>query len=245
MKKHVATSLFKFLNETKLFKGSIKDIKNEIENFYNNDKHDQKMFDAAKQFGKKSIENSVFKDRITMYIYHSFKDMGSNLKKEDIELSFYDKEKVFLGFVPDGTFKQFGKTGRSVSLRKYNIVVFEKGSYNNNEGWISHEIGHVVSWRDYRDNPKIENKFSNELIFNPETCFGCDHYPNVICEYIPFTYQIKDLLINNSPEICIRLMMNDYENSKPGDVLTLKSYEQVFINLLKLIKNVDIKNKYT
>lgn len=228
-------------------------FKNQVELFLSNEREDKQLFADSKQLGKKILEDSTIVLKCKNYIISTFSGMGYNkLTHNNIELKFYEPENIIVGVIPDGVLKSFGKTGQSVSMRKTNIVVFEKSQWQNDiEGWIIHEVGHVISWRDYKDSPKIKNEFvtvnrfdANSNVFNPKDCFDYGDYPNVWFEYIPFTNQIRYLLKSNSPENVIRLIMKDYEVNHNSDDLV--KYEQIFINYLNCVlnKKSEVKNKY-
>jgi len=229
-------------------------FKNQVEILIQNEKEDKQLFIDCKNIGKKILEDDMIVTKCKNYIISAFSMMGyKGLNNSNIILKYYEPENIIIGLVPDGVFVKFGKTGKSVSMRKTNMIVFEKSAWDNDvDGWIPHEIGHVVSWRDYKDIPKIKNQFitadkfgSWDNVFNPKDCFGHNTYPNVWLEYIPFTTQIKYLLKNNKSENVIRLMMKDYEENNHTKE-ELKKYEQIFINFLNVTINKDsgIKNKY-
>lgn len=228
--------------------------KNQVEIFLNNDKEDKQLFIDCKKLGSKILEDASIILKCKNYVILGYKDMGyDKLTNNDVELKYYNSENVIVGIIPDGINKIIGKTGQSVSMRKINMILFEKSQWTNDiENWIIHEVGHVISWRDYKDTPKIKinigsGKFgSNDPVFDAKYCFGSSGYPNVWSEYIPFTNQIKSLLKNNSPDKVIRLIMTDYEKNHKDDLEMLKQDEQIFINYLNIVsKNkVKIKNKY-
>jgi len=224
-------------------------LKNQAEIVVNYDKEDKQLFSDCKTLGKKVLEDNGIVYKCKTYIIA----LNYGLKEQDINLKFYEPENIIVGIIPDGTLKKIGKTGQSVSMRQVNMIVFETSQWQKDiEGWIIHEVGHVISYRDYKDSPKIKNQFitgsnfgKNDNVFNPKDCFNYNQYPNVWYEYIPFTNQIKFLLKSNTPETVIRLMMKDYEatNHTQDDLL---KYEQVFINYLNCVlnKNSNVKNKY-
>ena len=238
-----------FINETMI--GDL--FKNQVELFISNEKVDKQLFTDCQNLGSEILENNGVVIKCKNYVKSCFIGMGyKNLTDENIELNFYEPEKVIVAIIPDGVLKSFGKTGQSVSMRHTNIIVFEKTQWENDiEKWIEHEVGHVVSWRDYKDTPKIKNQFitgtkfgANDNVFDPKNCFGHNMYPNVWFEYIPFTRQIKYLLKSNTSENLIRLMMKDYELGHTSEDLV--KYEQIFINYLNVVlnKNSGVKNKY-
>jgi hypothetical protein len=238
---------YQFINEATI--GDF--FKNQAEIFVDNQKEDKQLFFDCKTLGKKILDDSAIVLKCKNYII----SLNYGVKEQDIELNFYEPENIIVGIIPDGTLKKIGKTGQSVSMRKTNMIVFEKSQWQNDvEGWIIHEVGHVISWRDYKDSPKIKNEFitgsnfdANSNVFNPKDCFNGDEYPNVWLEYIPFTNQIKYLLKSNTPENIIRLIMKDYETAYVGERKNdLIKNEQIFINYLNCVlgKKSDVKNKY-
>ena len=228
-------------------------FKNQAEVVVSYNKEDKQLFSDCKTLGKKVLEDNGIVHKCKTYIIA----LNYGLKEQDINLKFYEPENIIVGIIPDGTLKKIGKTGQSVSMRQVNMIVFETSQWQNDiEGWIIHEVGHVISYRDHKDSPKIKNQFitttkfdSLSTVFNRKDCYdyGTDEftYPNVWYEYIPFTNQIKFLLQSNPPQTVIRLMMKDYEatNHTKNELLI---YEQVFINYLNcaLNKNSNVKNKY-
>lgn len=230
-------------------------FKNQVELVINNDTVDKQLFIDCKNSGKKVLADKLIVSKCKNYIKTSFSSMGyKKLTDETIQLKFYDSEKIIVGIIPDGIFKVFGKTGQSVSMRKINIIVIEKSQLENDrEGWLEHEVGHIISYRDHKDSPKIKNQFisgdklgAEDNIFNPKDCFGENSYPNVWYEYIPFSRQIKYLLKSNKADVVIRLLMKDYEAASHHGQEDLKKYEQIFINYINAVLNKDsgIKNKY-
>lgn len=224
-------------------------FKNQAEIIVNFQKEDKQLFSDCKLQGEKILQNPIITKKCKNYII----SLGYGLTENNIELKFYNPENIIVGIIPNGTLKKIGKTGQSVSMRQVNMIVFEKSQWENDiEGWIIHEVGHVISWRDYKDKPKVKNEFitvsnfnSYSNVFDPKNCFNCNTYPNVWSEYIPFTNQIKYLLKSNTIENTIRLIMKDYEINHP-EIKKLKMYEQVFINYLNCVigKESKVKNKY-
>ena len=223
-----------------------KELKMTVKTVYRKEIYDEDMFQTAKQCGPNCLGNDRFAEQCKIYILHGFHNMGAKLAKDQIQLEFYEPENVIVGLVPDGLFSTFGKTGRSVSMRRINIICIEKSLLSGDQvKWIEHEIGHIISWRDYRDKPKVNSPFitgGESNPFRPEDVFGHNLYPNDWSEYIPFTRQMKALLNEYSPEKIIRMIMEDYEE-RPNSKEDLKKYEQTFINYMKCVLGKDINLK--
>jgi hypothetical protein len=172
------------------------------------------MFQIAKRYGARCLESEHFLQRCKSYVYDGFQCMGTKLDKADLKLGFYESESVIIALVPDGVFTRCGKLGRSFSMRKVNIICMEEGLFANDcVKWTEHEVGHVISWRDYRDKPMISSPFltgGRKYPFRPLDVLGHTLYPNVWSEYIPFTRQMRSLSNDFSLEVMVEMIMQDY-----------------------------------
>jgi len=193
------------------------------------------MFQAAKRFGAGCLVNDSFAQRCKAHVCRGFLGMGVRLAEDHLKFEFYKPENVIVALVPDGVFHSFGKIGKSVSLRKINIICVEQSLFLTDcAKWIEHEVGHVISWRDYRDKPMVSSPFitgGEENPFNPADVLGHGLYPNIWSEYIPFTRQMAALLNCYSAEVVLQMIMQDYYEGQ-SDFEKLKSYEKIFIRYL-------------
>jgi len=206
-----------------------------------NDITDDEMFLLSKSLGEKIILDPKIIKKVKEYTKSCY-DLNNN----DIRLSFYKPENVIISIITDNTFKKIGKTGKTVNMSKANFIIVEESQYNNDKGaWIEHEVGHVISWKKYKDRPRFKSKFLTGGENNPfdiKSCYGNYIYPNAWNELIPNIRQMKHLLNKNyTPEEIIRLIMVDYEDSRGKEYKILRQYEQVFINYINFVTNCDNK----